>query len=222
MIKNNAKTDFTKRSFIRLRCILCQLHDAQVHQTLCGGCCDDLPWRGESLIVQDLPVQVAFAYQWPIDRLIHLYKYQARLELLPIFEYGLLRLERPMADALLAVPVSPDRLRERGFNQSHEIAKRMADYWNIPLLTHVTRRDGLRQKGLNRSERLQNLENAFELDSKSNISMPKRVVLIDDVLTTGNTLLSLADYIRTQGVETVSAIAVASQHQFNTDKNPRD
>jgi predicted amidophosphoribosyltransferase len=107
--------------------------------------------------VQDLPVQVAFAYQWPIDRLIHLYKYQARLELMPIFEYGLRQLERPVADALLAVPVSPDRLRERGFNQSHEIAKRMADYWNIPLLTHVTRRDGLRQKGLNRSERLQNL-----------------------------------------------------------------
>jgi ComF family protein len=169
--------------------------------------------------VQDLPVQVAFAYQWPIDRLIHLYKYQARLELMPIFEYGLRQLERPVADALLAVPVSPDRLRERGFNQSHEIAKRMADYWNIPLLTDVTRRDGLRQKGLNRSERLQNLDGAFELESKSNISMPKRVVLIDDVLTTGNTLLSLADYLRTQGVETVSALVVASQHQFNTDKN---
>jgi predicted amidophosphoribosyltransferase len=65
----------------------------------------------------------------------------------------------------------------------------------------------------------QNLDGAFELESKSNISMPKRVVLIDDVLTTGNTLLSLADYLRTQGVETVSALVVASQHQFNTDKN---
>jgi predicted amidophosphoribosyltransferase len=83
----------------------------------------------------------------------------------------------------------------------------------------VIRRDGLRQKGLNRHERLQNLEDAFELIPQSNMSIPKRIVLIDDVLTTGNTLLSLANYLLTQGVETVSAITVSSQHQFNMDKN---
>jgi ComF family protein len=205
-------------SFFPTRCVLCQLHEARISQALCQGCIDDLPWRGEALIVQDLSVQVAFAYQWPIDRLIHLYKYQARLELIPIFEYGLRQLERPTADALLAVPVSPDRLRERGFNQSHELAKRMANYWNIPLLTTVSRRDGLRQKGLSRSERLQNLESAFGFEPKVDIRLPKRVVLIDDVLTTGSTLLSLADYLRSQGVERVSALVVASQHQFNADK----
>jgi ComF family protein len=218
-MKHDSRTHLAKGSLFRFRCVLCQLHHAQMYQILCTGCCDDLPWRGESLKVQDLFVQVAFAYEWPIDRLIHLYKYQARLEFIPIFEYGLRQLERPVADALLAVPVSSDRLRERGFNQSHEIAKRMADYWNIPILTHVIRRDGLRQKGLNRHERLQNLEDAFELIPQSNMSIPKRIVLIDDVLTTGNTLLSLANYLLTQGVETVSAITVSSQHQFNMDKN---
>lgn len=203
--------------FFRTRCVLCQLHQVLDGQALCQGCREDILWRGETLIVQDLFVQVAFAYEWPIDRLIHLYKYQARLELIPIFEHGLRQLKCPAADAILAVPVSPDRLRERGFNQSHELAKRMAGYWNIPLLNNVTRRDGLRQKGLSRSERLQNLESAFEFEPTAHIRLPKRVVLIDDVLTTGSTLLSLADYLREQGVEEVSALVVASQHQSNRD-----
>ncbi|MDE2421414.1 MAG: ComF family protein [Gammaproteobacteria bacterium] len=183
-------------------------------QPLCAGCAEDLPWRREMIHVQDLPVQIAFAYQWPINRLIHLYKYQARLEFMSIFEYGLSQLEPPEADALLAVPVSLDRLRERGFNQSHEIAKRMADYWSMPLLNHIKRREGVRQKGLGRSERLQNLEDAFEVEQKTTTRLPKRIVLIDDVLTTGNTLLSLATYLRAQGVEQVSAFVVASQHQY--------
>ncbi len=200
---------------MRPRCVLCQLREAHTGYPLCEGCRLDLSWRGETLIVQDMPVQVAFAYQWPIDRLIHLYKYQARLEFTPVFEYGLSQLQRPMVDALLAVPLSPDRLRERGFNQSHELAKRMAVHWQIPLLTSVSRRNGIRQKGLSRSERLQNLESAFGFDPTSFGKLPKRIALIDDVLTTGSTLLSLADYLRMQGVEEVSALVVASQHQLS-------
>jgi ComF family protein len=214
----NSVSFFKNRFFMAPRCVLCQLYSTDVHRILCDGCSKDLPWRGESLIVQDLEVKVAFAYQWPIDRLIHLYKYQARLELMPIFEYGLSQLKRPDADALLAMPLSPDRLKERGFNQSQELAKCMSRFWNLPLLTQVTRRDGIQQKGLSRSERLLNLEEAFQLEKKSSLNLPKRIVLIDDVLTTGNTLLSLATYLRTQGVEVVSGLAVASQHQCNSNK----
>lgn len=207
-------------SVLRPRCVLCQLYQAQADQIVCRGCREDLPWRGESVVVQDLVVQVAFAYQWPIDRLIHLYKYQARLELIPIFEHGLRQMERPIADALLAVPVSSDRLKERGFNQSHELAKRMADYWGIPLLTHVKRHnDGIRQKGLSRNERLQSLENAFAIEPKANSQLPERVALIDDVLTTGSTLLSLAAYLQIQGVNYVSALVVASQHQYRASQS---
>lgn len=203
--------------FIRPRCVLCQRHEAQATHHLCHGCHLDLPWRGEMLQVQDLSVQVAFAYQWPIDRLIHLYKYQARLELRPVFQYGLMQLQRPTVDALLAVPLSPSRLRERGFNQSHELAKRMAYHWDIPLLTHISRHDGLRQKGLSRGERLQNLDHAFGCDHRVQ-TLPRRIALIDDVLTTGSTLLSLAAYLHAEGVEEITGIVVASQHQFSANK----
>lgn len=200
---------------MRPRCVLCQLYEVQDSHGLCRGCRLDLPWRGETIQVQALSVQVAFAYQWPIDRLIHLYKYQARLELLPVFQYGLMQLQRPAADALLAMPLSPSRLRERGFNQSHELAKRMASHWKMPLLSNVSRRDGLRQKGLSRAERLQNLERAFVFDSNA-LVLPRRIALIDDVLTTGSTLLSLAADLRKHGVEEVSGIVVASHHQHRS------
>lgn len=203
--------------FMRPRCVLCQLHEAQDGHQMCDGCRSDLSWRGETVDVQDLSVQVAFAYQWPIDRLIHLYKYQARLELLPVFQYGLTQLQRPQVDALLAVPLSTARLRERGFNQSHELAKRMAYHWDIPFLTNVSRREGLRQKGLSRGERLQNLDNAFVIDLSIQ-ALPRRIALIDDVLTTGSTLLSLAAYLRAKGVDEVTGIVVASQHQHRSNK----
>lgn len=203
---------------MRPRCVLCHLHEAIDTHQMCQGCHSDLSWRGTTLSVQGLSIQVAFAYQWPLDRLIHLYKYQARLELLPIFQYGLMQLQRPPVDALLAVPLSPARLRERGFNQSHELAKRMAYYWDIPLLTGVSRRDGLRQKGLSRGERLQNLDHAFVFEPNQMKTLPRRIALIDDVLTTGSTLLSLAAYLRAEGVDEVMGLVVASQHQHSSNR----
>lgn len=203
---------------MRPRCVLCHLHEAIDTHQMCQGCRSDLSWRGKTLLVQDLSIQVAFAYQWPLDRLIHLYKYQARLELLPIFQYGLMQLQRPPVDALLAVPLSPARLRERGFNQSHELAKRMAYHWDIPLLTGASRRDGLRQKGLSRGERLQNLDHAFVFEPNQTKTLPRRIALIDDVLTTGSTLLSLAAYLRAEGVDEVVGLVVASQHQHSSNQ----
>jgi len=201
---------------MRPRCALCQLYDVLDSDPLCEGCRADLTWRGSLVKIQEMSIQIAFAYQWPIDRLIHLYKYQARLELLPIFAYGLMQLQRPEVDALLAVPLSSARLCERGFNQSHELAKQMADHWNIPLLSGIRRCDGLRQKGLNRDERLQNLENAFVSDQETP-RLPQRIALIDDVLTTGSTLLSLATYLRSQGVAEVIGLVIASQHQYRAN-----
>ena len=205
------------QSVLRPRCLLCDLHEVHGDTPMCKDCRTDLSWRGETVIVQDLSIQVAFAYQWPIDRLIHLYKYQARLELLSIFECGMMQLTRPKADALLAVPLSPMRLQERGFNQSHELAKRMANHWNIPLLTGVNRRDGVKQKGLSRGERLQNLDDAFVLDVPTHV-LPRRIALMDDVLTTGSTLLSLASYLRARGVVELTGLVVASQHQYRSNQ----
>ncbi|WP_410209539.1 ComF family protein [Aquirhabdus sp.] len=192
-------------------CLLCQVCAAAIAQPICGGCHRDLPWCRDTRWVQDLAVQIAFDYAWPMDRLIHLYKYQDRLDLMAVLQFGLTQLQRPDVDALLAVPLSDARLRERGFNQSHELAKRLGQAWQIPVWTGITRLDGLRQKGLSRSERLQNVANVFSLEGKSNRSLPTRVALIDDVLTTGSTLLSLTQFLKQHGVQQVEAMVIASR-----------
>lgn len=190
-------------------CALCQLHPAaQATAPLCAGCAEDLPWRCESIIVQTLSIQVAFAYGWPIDRVIHRYKYQGELQMMPILAAGLRRLARPDVDALLAVPLAPSRLRERGFNQSHELAKQLSAHWQMPLLTGIERRSGVQQQGLKRSERLLNLQGAFSI--RAGTVLPRRVALLDDVLTTGSTLLHLVDLLHSHGVAEVSAVVVAS------------
>ena len=186
---------------------------AAAAQPICDGCYRDLPWRVDTQWVQDLAVQIAFDYAWPIDRLIHLYKYQDRLDLMAVLQFGLTQLRRPDVDVLLAVPLSNARLRERGFNQSHELAKRMAQTWQIPVWTDITRADGFRQKGLSRSERLQNVANVFALQGERDRPFPTRVALIDDVLTTGSTLLSLTQFLKQHGVQQVEAMVIASGHR---------
>ncbi|AXI03589.1 ComF family protein [Aquirhabdus parva] len=192
-------------------CLLCQVSSAASKQPICDGCHRDLPWRRDTRWVQDLAVQIAFDYAWPMDRLIHLYKYQDRLDLMAVLQFGLTQLQRPDVDALLAVPLSDTRLRERGFNQSHELAKRLAQTWKIPVWAGITRLDGLRQKGLSRSERLQNVANVFGLEGRGGQPLPARVALIDDVLTTGSTLLSLTQFLKQHGVQQVEAMVIASR-----------
>ncbi len=162
--------------------------------------------------MQGVAVQIAHHYAWPIDRLIHLHKYQARLELTSLLADGLRALEPPDVDAVLAVPMSDRRLVERGFNQSHELAKVFAHHAQIALWTGVGRRAGRRQQGLSRSERLGNLDDAFQLLHPDQ-PVPARILLIDDVLTTGTTLARLADFLRASGAAHVEAMVVASNQQ---------
>ncbi len=190
-------------------CSLCHAAPAEPPHPLCLGCARDVPWRGEVVQVQGLQVQVAYDYAWPIDRVIHRYKYQRQLALARLLGGGLLQLARPDVDALLAVPLSPARLRLRGFNQSHELAKPLSVAWQLPLLDGVVRSAGVQQQGLSRSERLLNLEGAFRLRSDCP-PMPERVALLDDVLTTGSTLLHLANFLKAEGVREVCALVVAS------------
>lgn len=188
-------------------CLLCGTTPAPAQQPLCHGCHADLPWSAQPVFLfQDMTVYSGFDYGWPINRLIHLFKYQARLDLLPILIQGLTTHATPAVDALVAVPMSAQRLRERGFNQAHILAKALGQQWGIPVWQGVERqRHTLRQQSLDRLDRLDNLQNAFVVQS----SPPTRVMLIDDVFTTGSTLHALAQKLTHAGTQQLSASVIA-------------
>ena len=90
-------------------------------------------------------------------------------------------------DALVSVPLHPVRRRERGFNQSHELAKELGRRQRIPVWSCLSRRRPTSQQAtLARYGRLRNLKGAFELKSQFDVS-GKTLLIVDDVFTTGAT-----------------------------------
>lgn len=113
------------------------------------------------------------------------------------------------ADWLVPVPLALPRLRERGFNQAWELARQLhAGKANAGLLLRV--RAGDAQHALGRDARLRNLKGAFAPDPLRRSQLEgKRVLLIDDVMTTGATLHASAAALRGAGVASVSALVLA-------------
>lgn len=107
-------------------------------------------------------------------------------------------------DAIIAVPLHPDRLREREFNQALLLAHHLGKQWNIPVLTNVLNRTKPTQPqtSLTRRERLKNLRRCFSVTTPSAVE-GKTTLVVDDVFTTGTTVNECAKALRKAGVQAV-------------------
>ena len=116
--------------------------------------------------------------------------------------------ERPF-DAIVPVPLHPAKQRERGFNQAALLAEWLSTHMALtvrPVLQRV--RFTTTQTAFDRSERMQNLRNAFRLRKNADVRK-SRVLLIDDVLTTGSTLSECARVLKEAGAQSVYAATAA-------------
>ena len=113
------------------------------------------------------------------------------------------------ADWVLPVPLAPARLRQRGYNQALLLARHLGTGRVHPQLLLRTR-EAEAQSHLTRAERLRNLRGAFVLDPFAAPQLAgRRVLLVDDVMTTGATLHAAAAPLRNAGAAQVSAIVLA-------------
>jgi competence protein ComFC len=119
------------------------------------------------------------------------------------------RLRERTFDMLVPVPLHPARLRERGFNQAELLTKILHAETNVPILGALERiRYTTTQTAFDRVERMENLRDAFRL--RKNIRVrDSRVLLVDDVLTTGSTLSECARVLREAGARSVHAVTAA-------------
>jgi ComF family protein len=118
--------------------------------------------------------------------------------------------QNPMAaDLALAVPLHPQRLRERGYNQSQLLAEYLAHQLHIPSSSEILQR--LRhtrpQVGLNAQERQQNVAEAFSAEADQ--VRGRNILLIDDVCTTGATLEACNAALKAAGARAVWALTLA-------------
>ena len=154
-----------------------------------------------------------FDYVEPIDNLIKDFKYKGKRYLSEVFANELKNLyysEFITADAIVYVPMTEERLNERGYNQAGLIAKELGEILNLPVLDNAIRktRETSRQANLNKDERRHNLSKTFTAYKKE--VNGKNLLLVDDVLTTGATADIIAEYLKKKGAKTVTVLTIAS------------
>ena len=160
-----------------------------------------------------------FAYDGAVSTMISKWKYhedyaaqKALMSLIP-GEIERLRAFVPRDACMIPVPPHPNRLRDRGFDPVWTFASklcRIMKQYGIDIDFHddalIRTRHTARQATLTHDERLHNLDGAF---STVGLLPNKKLVLIDDVLTTGATVSTCADTLRRAGAQWVGAIALA-------------
>ncbi len=118
--------------------------------------------------------------------------------------------EHHRSAALVPVPVHPERLRQRGYNQAALLARHLAGDWAGEVADVLVRaRPTSQQHRLNRAERLRNLRDAFAL--RTGARAPPAAILVDDILTTSATLEACAGVLRAAGSVRVVGIAIARE-----------
>ena len=175
---------------------------------LCLLCHRALPCRPSPKLFGDGLVLAGFDYGNPVDGLIRHFKFQAQLgagRLLarlcePAFEDS-----RPMA--LVPVPLHIRRLRQRGFNQSLELARYWGRRRGLPVQPSalIRHRDTAMQSSLTSPEREPNVRGAF----RAVMPLPRHVALIDDVFTTGATCRAAREAMFAAGVQQVDVWCLA-------------
>ena len=157
-----------------------------------------------------------WAYEFPVTQLVQALKYEGALANARVF--GTRMVMQASGEAgdpwwcsalLVPMPLHPTRLVERGFNQSHEIARVVSRLLDLDLAGHALHRIRATapQVGLDRTARAGNLRGAFRADRHA--VQGRHVILVDDVVTTGSTVTEAAATLRDAGAASVAVWAAA-------------
>lgn len=189
-------------------CVNCGEETSNSKQLLCLHCLSELPFTNfelhhanpvEKIFWGRIPVRAAmclfyFNKHSSVQRLLHLLKYKGNKEagiiLGKMIGAKLLLSNRFCAiDAIIPLPLSPAKQKQRGYNQSEMIALGISEIMSLPLLTKSVCRTKATesQTHKNRIERWNNIKDVFAINDPSAL-VNKTVLLVDDVITTGATI----------------------------------
>lgn len=159
--------------------------------------------------------RAAVRYDDVARALVHLFKYGDRLDLAPLMGRWMARAGRellPEADALIPVPLHWRRLWTRRFNQSAALAGAISKAAGVPVLHSVLKRvrATAQQVGLSRDERATNVQGAFRVPAEEKAQVAsRRIIVVDDVLTSGATVDTCARALLRAGAAQVDVLTFA-------------
>jgi len=183
---------------------------------LCGRCQRTPPAFDQAI--------APLIYSAPIDSLISQLKYNHRLAtgrtFTGLLEQKITATGSPLPDAIIAMPLHRLRLKQRGFNQSLEIARPLARLINRPLLTNLVQRHKATapQTGLTGAARRKNLRGAFSVTAPPT---HRHLAVVDDVMTTGSTAQELATTLKRSGVDRIDIWVIARVDRPASGRNER-
>ena len=178
-------------------CVRCRISLDDDNHTVCGSCLKQKKHFDEAIC--------HYQFEEPLRSLIHAFKYDQSLYLATFLSSLMLRHKSDIpiqADCLIPVPVHPKRLRERGYNHALELTKILAKKLNKPYKVNLCQKviHTPHQVGLKLKERNKNLSNAFHVHQ----NQFEHVVIIDDLMTSGNTANEVAKSLKKSGIQKVS------------------
>lgn len=205
-------------------CVSCGSPVEENRRFVCHGCVEKLtrfssqhPWRDEYIsrdYINDSLSLYQFIKDTPIQHLLHSLKYEKMKsigimlgkELAGIIPRGI------KFDYTVPVPLHTAKERERTYNQSEFICRGIADVLEITVLPKLLKRTRFTksQTKMDKHERIENVRNVFEINSKhKGTSEEKNIVLVDDVITTGSTILECAKVLKEAGAGYVLVCSTA-------------
>lgn len=187
---------------IRAACERCGLA-LPLSAPVCGHCINEPPSYASC--------RALFQYQHPIDHLITHFKQHNNLPIKrwliqEVTKAGKELAEQHHWDAVIPVPLHWRRLWQRGFNQSFEISQALAKELQCPVLTIRRVRYTPNQKTLSKKLRLKNLANTFRA---GNGVRGLKILVVDDVITTGATANAVAENLYLAGAQHIDIFALA-------------
>lgn len=181
---------------------------------------NDLTQKLQGLITVDYCLAfLKFTRKGMTQNLLHTLKYRNKPELGFVLGkiYGELLYKHEFAptwNLIVPVPLHAQKLKRRGFNQSEEFAKGLAYSLKIPVENLLIRKQWTdTQTKKSRIERLQNVEDVFELDPRFTVSN-QSILVVDDVITTGATLIACGNTLLDSGVKKVDLATIAAGGKY--------
>lgn len=195
-----------------LACSLCaiplshtQITTSQLNPKICAQCTKTPPVYNTSWS--------PFIYAQPLEWMIQELKFNAKLNFASLLSSLIMHNLPPnlinnKPDIIIPMPLHPRRLKQRGFNQSHLLARPIAKLLNVSIdITSALRiRDTEHQTGKNARQRKQNIKNAFTFNNHKNY---QHAVIFDDVITTGSSVSELTLTLKQAGIKHVDVWCLA-------------
>lgn len=156
-----------------------------------------------------------FKYEKLVRKLILQYKFFDKAYLSNTFEKIILNNENncrilKLYDIIISVPMYKNKKKERGYNQTELIAKKISENLNIKFEKNCIKkiRNTKVQSKLNEKQRKENIKNAFIVNNKINLKN-KKIILLDDIFTTGSTVNEISRILKSSGVKEILVLVIA-------------